>query len=82
MRSLGGKKEQIEVNKRIPLDLDKKQKRRSDVSRSGSERTSENLLHKSNENAGKKQSKSTFSEFWKLTNELQLFDECLFWKNS
>lgn len=45
----------------------------SDV-RSGRECTSENL-HKRNENRG---SKLTISELWKLANESQLTEECLF----
>ena len=54
--------------------MDKKEKR-SDASSSGRERMPENLVYKSKRELGKK-SKSTVSDFWKLTNKLQLADEC------
>ena len=53
MRLLGGKKQKTEINKRIPLVLDKKIVQKNVISTSGNERASENC-HENNENIEQK----------------------------
>lgn len=67
----------------LPLHLCQKSIHWQEHFWTGRVRTFENLLlHKSNENTGKKLSQLTFSEVWKLTKVLHQYEEYLLRKNS